>query len=142
MLGLMAYTAVMAHVDTFDADHFGGLNANASAAAVVARVAQHKSVRLIHHPADHLFDGSFPFCTEQTFLRSFMCMPQPRKVSSAHLRAKRPKGTSLGNERLVKALGRPRADLHQWFEQLHLQETQGRRRELMNAVARREVVYD
>lgn len=68
-------------------------------------------------------------------------LSQPRKVSSAHLRATRPKGTPLSNERLVKALGSSRADLHQWFEQLHLQETQGRRRELMNAVAKREVVY-
>jgi len=248
---LIVHTAGMTHVDTCEADRCGAFSANVSAAELVAHVAQQKSVRLIHISTDHLFDGSFPFCTEQTepkplnayatsklvaekrvmemcpsalILRTnFFCwgsayrqsfsdwiinglragtelqmfddvfftpiladelirfahglnengasgvfnvvgtrriskyvfgvelalslglpigLIQPGKVSSAHLRAQRPKDMSLSNERLVKALGRTPADLHQWFKQLHLQETQGRRSELMNAVVRRGAVHD
>lgn len=67
---------------------------------------------------------------------------QPGKISNAHLLAKRSKNMPLGKERLVKPLGRSSADLHQSFEQLHLPLRQGRRFELMNAVSKREAVYD
>lgn len=67
---------------------------------------------------------------------------QPGKISNAHLRAKRPKNMPLSKERLVKPLGRSSADLHQSFERLHLELRQGRRCEVMNAVAKREAVYD
>lgn len=245
---LIVHTAGMTNVDTCEADRFGAFDANANSAEVVARVAQQKSVRLIHLSTDHLFDGSIPFCNEQTEPRplntyaesklaaeklvtemcpaalilrtNFFCwgsayrqsfsdwiinglradselqmfddvfftpiladelirfahglnenrasgvfnvvgtrriskydfgvelaqslgLPagriQPGKVASAHLRAARPKDMSLSNERLVQALGRSPGDLQQWFEQLHLQEAQGRRQELMNAVNRRGV---
>jgi len=67
---------------------------------------------------------------------------QPGKVASAHLRAARPKDMSLSNSRLVHAMGRSPGDLQQWFEQLRLQEIQGRRRELLHAVVRRGSGHD
>jgi dTDP-4-dehydrorhamnose reductase len=62
---LIVHTAGMTHVDSCESDRAGAFNANAYAAEVVARVAQQKSVRLIHLSTDHLFDGSVSFCTEQ-----------------------------------------------------------------------------
>jgi dTDP-4-dehydrorhamnose reductase len=67
---------------------------------------------------------------------------QPGKVASAHLRAARPKDMSLSNGRLIQALGRSPGDLQRWFEQLRLQELQGRRRELLHAVVRRGPEHD
>jgi len=248
---LVVHTAGMTHVDACEADPSGAFIANAYAAELVARLAQQKSLPLIHLSTDHLFDGSVPFCLEETqtkplntyatsklaaekliadvypaalILRTnFFCWGSAYRqsfsdwiikgleagtelqmfddvfftpiladelvgfahelqekgasglfnvvgnrriskydfglelarsfglpaghikrgdVASAHLRAARPKDMSLSNNRLVQALGRSPSNLQQWFEQLQLQESQGRRQELMHAVEKRGIGHD
>lgn len=67
---------------------------------------------------------------------------QPGKVAGANLRAARPKDMSLSNERLVQTLGCGPDDLQPWFERLRLQESNGRRQELLQAVAARGAGHD
>jgi len=58
----------------------------------------------------------------------------PSQVSLARLKALRPHDMSLDNRRLVQQIGELPGSLDDWFENLRLQELQGRREELMTAV--------
>lgn len=59
---------------------------------------------------------------------------RPSRVALAQLKAPRPPDMSLDNGRLVQLLGGHPGTLNKWFEDLRLQELQGRREELLAAV--------
>jgi dTDP-4-dehydrorhamnose reductase len=62
---VIVHTAGLTQVDACELDPAGAHHANVTIAAVVAKIAAARSIRLVHISTDHLFDGLTSLSTEQ-----------------------------------------------------------------------------